>query len=419
MLLKSLLNRSPEFKNGPGDWDHSVTCEVDFKEPDLEGTKQADGDEKNMVEGFASVFGNLDQQDDIMHEGAFAKTIQERVPVGKVKFLDTHQWSIRDTLGTVVAAREVEGRGLWFRAKLSSVPSAQEARAKMMEGHIDRVSIGFDIIQQSWEERDGTKIRHIKEVKLYEISPVPIAANEETEILDVKTVVSFQDLPLASRSREWSREQAIQRLRGWSGGPDKEDMDFSKFQRAFLWFDEENRENIGAYKLPIGDVVDGSLRAVPRGVFAAAAAVEGARGGVDVPSNDMGRIRSHLEKYYRKMRGAFDDPDLVAPWNQSAHPHLRTRNLVKGLVYSLPPEEREMLLKGFQVAGDGAALLGEELEQEAQKVASELGIDAGVDAGIDAGITGTPDGKPAPKDVQTELEQKRQSLRGEFLNSRF
>jgi len=49
------------------------------------------------------------------------------------------------------------------------------------------------------------------------------------------------------------------------------------------------------------DVVDGELKVVPRAVIAAAAVVDGARGGVNVPKGDIDRIKSHLAEYYAKM----------------------------------------------------------------------------------------------------------------------
>jgi hypothetical protein len=54
-------------------------------------------------------------------------------------------------------------------------------------------------------------------------------------------------------------------------------------------------------------VIDGQLRAVPRGVTAAAAVIDGARGGLDVPDSDRPKLRRHLARYYTKM-------DEKPPW---------------------------------------------------------------------------------------------------------
>ena len=59
----------------------------------------------------------------------------------------------------------------------------------------------------------------------------------------------------------------------------------------------------------IADVVKGKLVAVPRGVMAAAAVMQGSRGGVDLPERDIDRVRKHLARYYAKMED-------TAPWDE-------------------------------------------------------------------------------------------------------
>jgi hypothetical protein len=43
--------------------------------------------------------------------------------------------------------------------------------------------------------------------------------------------------------------------------------------------------------------------------MAAAAVMEGSRGGVDIPRNDVDRVKSHLGRYYAKM-------DDTLPWKR-------------------------------------------------------------------------------------------------------
>ena len=125
----------------------------------------------------------------------------------------------------------------------------------------------------------------------------------------INAVVPYQDLALADEEMDWDNDAAESRRREWAGGED--DIDWDKYRQAFLWYDSEDKEAVGGYKLPIADVVDGSLKAVPKGIFAAAGAVSGARGGVDLPEGDLAGVKTHLEKYYAKM-------DRKAPWQEDS-----------------------------------------------------------------------------------------------------
>jgi hypothetical protein len=117
-------------------------------------------------------------------------------------------------------------------------------------------------------------------------------------------VTAFQDLPLADRDREWDGAAAEKRVRAWADAADEPN---EKYRDAHVWYDADAKQNFTAYKLLIADVVGGKLVAVPRGVFAAAAVMQGSRGGVDLPAKDVDRVKSHLAKYYAKL-------DETPPW---------------------------------------------------------------------------------------------------------
>lgn len=120
------------------------------------------------------------------------------------------------------------------------------------------------------------------------------------------TVTRFQDLPLADRGREWDGAAAEKRVRAWAGA---EDGPNARYRDAHVWYDGAKPDNFGSYKLLVADVVDGKLVAVPRGVMAAAAIMQGSHGGIDLPPDDVDRVKSHLAKYYGKM-------DDTAPWER-------------------------------------------------------------------------------------------------------
>ena len=111
-------------------------------------------------------------------------------------------------------------------------------------------------------------------------------------------VTAFQDYPLAYRDREWDGAAAEKRIRAWAGAEDEPN---ARYRDAHVWYDSDNKDNFTAYKLLIADVIDGKVYAVPRGIMAAGNVMQGSRGGVDLPKQDIDRVKSHLAKYYKKM----------------------------------------------------------------------------------------------------------------------
>jgi hypothetical protein len=115
------------------------------------------------------------------------------------------------------------------------------------------------------------------------------------------SVTAFEDLPLAGRDREWDGAAAENRVRQWAHATDEPN---EKYRDAHVWYDGGKKDNLTAYKLLIADVIDDRLTAVPRGVMAAAAVMQGSRGGVDIAHDDIERVKSHLGKYYAKLGDA-------------------------------------------------------------------------------------------------------------------
>ena len=120
------------------------------------------------------------------------------------------------------------------------------------------------------------------------------------------SVTAFQDLPMADRDRAWDGAAAEQRVRAWAGATE---APTEKYRQAHVWYDRDRKDRFTGYKLLIADVVGGRLVAVPRGVMAAAAVMQGSRGGAQLPRQDISRVKSHLAKYYKKM-------NETAPWER-------------------------------------------------------------------------------------------------------
>lgn len=137
--------------------------------------------EARTFEGYAATW-TLDNVNDIIHKGAFTKSIQEAFPANKIKVL----WQHQDPIGLPIEMRE-DDFGLWVKGKVSHTQLGNDALQLMMDGVIDKMSIGF-IIPQGKSDLDADGVRHIREVKLMEFSPVTFPANEAAVITAVKSI---------------------------------------------------------------------------------------------------------------------------------------------------------------------------------------------------------------------------------------
>lgn len=150
-----------------------------------------DTDGKGTLEGYASIFGNIDLGGDVIRKGAFAKTLTEQLPKKAVKLMDSHAFydGTGGVIGIVTEASE-DDTGLKFVARLSAVQRAQDVRTKVNEGILNSLSIGFDILNAQYEMVNGVEVRMITEVKLYEISVVIWGMNPEAHITGSKTLTA-------------------------------------------------------------------------------------------------------------------------------------------------------------------------------------------------------------------------------------
>lgn len=145
--------------------------------------------EHGEFKGYASVFGNVDLQSDVVERGAFKRTIDHNA--GKVPILAFHDSSME--IGMTKALIE-DQHGLAFQGQLylddtdpkNELPDARAMYVRMKRRlEFDKpmgVSFGYDVIKHAM---DGT-VRRLKELKLWEISIVPFAANPSAMVLDVK-----------------------------------------------------------------------------------------------------------------------------------------------------------------------------------------------------------------------------------------
>lgn len=150
------------------------------------------GDDEGATDGtfvaYASVFGNRDSYGDIVQKGAFADTLKEWNASGNVlPVLYGHDFADPfSNIGSVVEAVE-DDHGLKITGQLDlDNPKAAQVHKLLQEKRLSQMSFAFDVQKGAWNEDEDGEYYSIEKVKLYEVSVVPIGANQETEILAVK-----------------------------------------------------------------------------------------------------------------------------------------------------------------------------------------------------------------------------------------
>ena len=147
----------------------------------------ADGGE---VLAYASTFDRVpDSYGDVVARGAFAKTLADWQASGNpIPLLFGHRTDDpRMNLGAVIEAEEDE-RGLKIRARFDEENEiAQYTRKLVKEGRLTKLSFAYDTLDAAPVVlADGTRANELRELKLYEVSLVPIPANELTEVIEAK-----------------------------------------------------------------------------------------------------------------------------------------------------------------------------------------------------------------------------------------
>jgi uncharacterized protein len=171
-----------------------------------------DGD--GTVEGYASLFSEVDAARDMIMPGAFAQTLRQR-NIRRIPMLFQHDPA--EPVGVWLELRE-DFHGLYARGRL--IPDVQRARevlALLKAGTSDGLSIGFRTVKGRIDPR--TRIRKLEAIDLWEISIVtfPLLAGARVRALkEARLPPPKLSFARARAEREWRQ------LRGTGAGLDPE-----------------------------------------------------------------------------------------------------------------------------------------------------------------------------------------------------
>ncbi len=141
-----------------------------------------DGKQAKLI-GYAALFDSLSEEMWGMRELIAKGSFQETIKKDDVRMLWNHDPNFvlaRNRSGTLTLRED--DKGLYFEAVPPDTQWARDLIVTIKRGDVTQNSFGFQILDESWEKKDGKDIRTVKKVKLYDVSPVTYPAYPETQV---------------------------------------------------------------------------------------------------------------------------------------------------------------------------------------------------------------------------------------------
>jgi HK97 family phage prohead protease len=166
--------------------------------------------EDGTFSGYGSVFGNVDSYNEIVAPGAFSDSLKAIKASGDpLPALWQHRSG--EPIGGYDLLEE-DSRGLKVSGWLlkDEIPRAAEAYALMKRRVVKGLSIGYYVLEDSWNEKD--RIRTLTKLELVEISIVTFPANAEAQVDSVKSfeqMIKAGNLPSLPEFEDFLRESGF------------------------------------------------------------------------------------------------------------------------------------------------------------------------------------------------------------------
>ena len=161
-----------------------MTMEHKYKEFPMQ---KSEGD-AGTISGYFSTYDRIpDSYGDVIAKGAFTETIQKRNESGH-PFPLCWNHDLNMIIGSVDPADiEDTDKGPLMTARFFNSELAQEKREIVKSGVVFQFSYAYDILEAGPTElEDGVKANELRKLDLFEISIVPIPANQNAVMTEVK-----------------------------------------------------------------------------------------------------------------------------------------------------------------------------------------------------------------------------------------
>ncbi|MBN2910778.1 HK97 family phage prohead protease [Polycladomyces sp. WAk] len=195
------------------------TSQNEIRTLPIHGLETREQTEKSLkITGYAAVYDEFteirDWFGDVFYERIAKDAIKQSLESGRDIFaLRNHSWdNVIGRTGQNLTLRSDE-KGLFFELTPPNTTLGRDVIEEVRSGLINQCSIGFRIVDQDWEERDGRWFRTINELELYEITLTPIPAytstSAEVRSLTPDMVKKGEKTPEISASEQEERQKIL------------------------------------------------------------------------------------------------------------------------------------------------------------------------------------------------------------------
>jgi len=304
-----LLPRHNNGLSGSVEWDQVIgrTIRADVERSNVARAAEG-GDQQYVLRVTSSLYDDDDTSRKLLNRLAAGQSIGQSIGgwFMQVRVISNDEDEIErvivddvelDHLAITRAPANPDSSGLYaLLSRLDAGIKKAESDSDKSDRHIVSVADNNETVTVVYKKLDSEDNDNDEEYGTNMLST-------DDESLEVREVTKFSDLPLAPENDRW----------GWNTesqneilGPDGDNWD--TYKKAHLWFDPKDADSKSGYKLPIARMYGPELRVVFRAVSAAMAALNGARGGVDIPDADRKGVYNHLVRYYKEFDK--EPPDL-------------------------------------------------------------------------------------------------------------
>lgn len=164
--------------------------------------------ENGVVEGYASTWTKTpDSYGDIVIKGAFTETLKKRKATGH-PFPLCFNHDFDQIIGSVFEAEE-DDYGLKIKASFLNTPAAQEKRELVKEGIVWQFSFAYSVLGSeapTEEEKKQGIFQKLTKLDLYEVSLVPVPANQTAIVTEVK---NDEEVEVKAGKRNSAKDEAL------------------------------------------------------------------------------------------------------------------------------------------------------------------------------------------------------------------